>query len=136
MEETTSTQVNTELIEVLNKLNNSVEQNTQSINQIQQYLIIKDRQDKKDQQAKEETEQKKAEEEQKTQEEKQEQEALASEESAAKADAQTETYTELLTEINEGVQLTNQLLTVQGIYFGIVIGLLFMKIFIDRLTKK
>lgn len=135
MEESTSSQVNTQLIEVLNKLNDSVDQNTQSINQIQQYLIIKDQQDKKDQLSKEETEQKKAEEEQKTLAEKEEQEALASDQSAAKAEAQNETYTELLTEINEGVQLTNQLLTVQGIYFGIVVGLLFMKILFDRIIK-
>lgn len=49
---------------------------------------------------------------------------------------QAETYTELLNDSISEMQLTNQLLSVQTIYFGIIIGLLFIKIFIDRLTKR
>ena len=132
MEETTNT-VNDDL---LNQLIDSTNKNTEAIEHLEEYLILKDKEREK-----KEAEEKKASEEkekldQEDQEAKDQETAKAAEESAAKADAQTETYTELLTEINEGVQLTNQLLTVEGIYIGIVIGLLFIKIFVDRLTKK
>lgn len=134
MEEKTEV-TNYDLLQALNTLNENSVATNNSIKELQEYFIIKDRQEKQ----KEETEKKQSEQaekqeaEIKEQKEQEEQSALA--EQSAKADAQTETYTELLTGINESNQLNNQIMAAQSIYFGIVIGLLFIKIFIDRLIK-
>ena len=104
MEEKTEV-TNNDLLQALNTLNENSVATNNSIKELQEYFIIKDRQQKQ----KEETEQKQAEQaekqeaEIKEQKEQEEQSVLA--EQSAKADAQTDTYTELLTEINEGIQL-------------------------------
>lgn len=132
MEEVT----NAELLEALNNLNENTVATNNSVKELQEYFILKD---KKEQQEKA-TREKQAEQEAKEQAELDEQSAKEEEsakaEQSAKADQETETYTELLTEINEGIQLNNQLMVVQSIYIGIVVGLLFIKILVDRLTKK
>lgn len=48
---------------------------------------------------------------------------------------QEETYTELLTNIRDDTNLNYQINAVNGLYIGIVIGLLFVKILWDRLRK-
>ena len=47
----------------------------------------------------------------------------------------TETYTELLTDIRDEINLSNQLMSGQNLFFGIICGLLIVKIFIDRFIK-
>lgn len=144
MEEVKETQevTNQELLEALQDLNASSVSTNNSIKELMEYIVTKDRQEEQ----RLVTEQKQAEQAEK---EKQESEKQASEEQAS-ADAEakaveeqkeaeeqelTQTYAETLQSINDGVQLTNQLLTVQGIYLGIVCGLLFIKILFDRLKK-
>lgn len=127
---------NNEILNALNDLNANTVATNNSIKELQEYFIIKDKKELQEKETlkKQEEENAKVEAELKDQEAKEEESAKA--EQSAKADQETETYTELLTDINEGIQLNNQLMVVQSIYIGIVVGLLFIKIFVDRLTKK
>lgn len=126
---------NEDLLNALTELNKSSSETNKSIQELQAYFIAKDK--KEAQEA--ETQKKIEEQEGKEQAELEEQQKLESEsaeaEQSAKADAQTETYTELLTEIDEGIKLQNQLMVAQSIYIGIIVGLLFMKILFDRIFK-
>lgn len=117
--------VNTDaIIQELQKINESVIGSNQKIDELTEYLIIQDNRKTREAEkaAADQDEENAAAHEQAVQEEQQQQEIV-------------DTYTELLTSINDGVQLTNQLLSVDILIFGIVIGLLFMKIFIDRMIK-
>lgn len=142
VKETNEQITNQDLLDALHSLNESSVNTNNSIKELTEYLVTKDRQAEQ----KEATEKKQAEQEAKEQAEKD----LLAEEEQASADAeakaveeqkeaeeqdQVQTYTETLQSIDQGVQLTNQLLAVQGIYIGIVCGLLFIKILFDRLRK-
>lgn len=75
---------------------------------------------------------------QKAQEEAEEQAKIDADEQAEKEEAQQtqeEVYTELLTNIRDDTNLNYQINAVNGLYIGIVIGLLFVKILWDRLKK-
>jgi Skp family chaperone for outer membrane proteins len=119
------------VITELQVLNQSINTENQKIDKFLEYLVARDQEAVE----KEEAEQVEADSEKvnkeletKQQEEKEQQKAQQEQET-------TETYTELLSQINDGIQLTNQLLTVDVLIFGIVIGLLLIKIFIDRMVK-
>lgn len=49
------------------------------------------------------------------------------------ADAQTETYTELLTDTRDQVALTNEILAGFSLFLGVIVGVLCIRIFWDRL---
>lgn len=132
MEEVT----NAELLEALNNLNENTVATNNSVKELQEYFIIKDKKEQQEKATREKQEEQEAKEQAELDEQSAKEEESAKAEQSAKADQETETYTELLTQINEGIQLNNQLMVVQSIYIGIVVGLLFIKIFVDRLTKK
>ena len=134
------------LLGELQTLNQGVASENEKIDQLVQYLIVKDQKEKEaaeaaeKQAAKEKAEQVEAdrisaENEQKAAEEQAEADQQAAEEQAAQDQEVTETYTELLTDIRDQSVLMNQLLAVQGVFIGIVIGLLFMKSIFDRIFK-
>ena len=133
MEETKEV-TNNDLLQALNDLNQNSVATNNSIKELTEYLIIKDRQEKQ----KEETLNKQSEqaekEEAEIQEQKEQEEASAKAEQSAKADAQSQTYEELLIDIRSEVQLTNQLLSGQFLFFGIICGILLFKILWDKLT--
>ena len=133
MEEKTEV-TNNDLLQALNDLNQNSVATNNSIKELTEYLIIKDRQEKQ----KEDTLNKEAEqaekEEAELQEQKEQEEASAKAEQSAKADAQTETYTELLTDIRSELQLQNQMISGQFLFFGIICGILLFKILWDKLT--
>lgn len=126
---------NNDLLDALVKLNESSNATNKSVQDLQAYFIAKDK--KEAQQA--ETLNKMAQEadeeasELEAQALKQEQSEKAEE--TAKADAQNETYTELLTDIRDQVTLTNQIMSGQLLFIGIICGVLLAKIFIDRFMK-
>lgn len=131
MEEVT----NTEILEALNNLNDNTVATNNSVKELQEYFIIKD---KKEQQEKA-TQEKQAEQEAKEQAELDEQSAKEEEsvaaEQSAKADAQTETYTELLTEIRDKQELSNQIFAGQLFFTGMIAGLLIGIILWNRFYK-
>ena len=124
---------NNDLLQALNDLNQNSVATNNSIKELTEYLIIKDKQEKQ----KEDTLNKKAEqaekEEAEIQEQKEQEEASAQAEQSARADVQTEEYETLLTDIRAEQQLTNQLLTGQFLFFGIICGILLFKILWDKL---
>lgn len=126
---------NQDIVDAINSLTESQTATNVSVKELTEYLIVKE---KRDQQAAE-TKAKQEEQEAKKQAELDEQNAKEAEsaeaEQTASAQAQTETYTELLTNIDEGIRLNNQLQVINGIYIGIVVGLLFMKVLFDRIFK-
>lgn len=134
MEENTTT-MNDDILNVLQDLNANTVATNDSIKELQEYLIIQQKKEDQEKatlqkQAEQEAEEQAVIDEQTA---KEEESALA--ESNAKAEAETETYTELLTDIRDQISLNNELLVVNGIYIGIVVGLLFMKVLFDRLFK-
>lgn len=50
-------------------------------------------------------------------------------------DLQTESYTEVLSDGLTAFELNNELLATQNIWFGVIAGLLFIKILVDRLIR-
>lgn len=134
MEEATNEQVNNDqaILEALNVLNENSVATNNSIKELTEYIILQDKREQNEKALKADQEKSEAL-------EKGEKELIKEQEESARAEeqsAQADTYEELLTSIDEGIQLNNQLLAVNGLYIGIVIGLLFIKIFVDRLTKK
>ena len=125
---------NNDLLQALNDLNHTSVATNNSIKELTEYLIIKDKQEKQ----KEDTLNKQAEqaekEEAEIQEQKEQKEASAQAEQSARADAQTEEYETLLSDIKAEQQLTNQLLSGQFLFFGIICGILLFKILWDKLT--
>ena len=125
---------NNDLLQALNDLNQNSVATNNSIKELTEYLIIKDKQEKQ----KEDTLNKQAEqaekEEAEIQEQKEQEEASAKAEESALADAQTEEYETLLADIRAEQQLNNQLLSGQFLFFGIICGILLFKILWDKLT--
>ena len=135
MEDTNNSFDSSAIVEELEKINTSVASGNKKIDELTEYFITKDAKEKAlaEKQAKE-TEKKIA-----SDQEAQEQADLEAQEQAdLEAQEQEElnqTYTELLIDIRDQTVLTNQLLAVQGVFIGIVIGLLFMKSIFDRIFK-
>lgn len=117
-------ELTTEILVSLDELQLENSETNDRLLELHQYFIAKDEEEKKA----EEENLKVQEEEKKINDEK-----TAEEKNTA--ETQNEVYTQQLTEINQSLQLTNQLLAVQGVYIGIVIGFLFVKILFDRLRK-
>lgn len=127
--------MNEDILNALQDLNANTVATNDSVKELQEYLIIQQKKEDQEKatlkkQAEQEAEEQAVIDEQTA---KEEESALA--ESNAKAEAETETYTELLTDIRDQISLNNELLVVNGIYIGIVVGLLFMKVLFDRLFK-
>lgn len=117
-------EITTEILLSLDELQSENSETNDRLLELQEYFKEKD---EKEEQAEQENI-KAQEEEKKLNDEKSAEEQTTQE-------TQNEVYTQQLTEINQSLQLTNQLLAVQGVYIGIIIGFLFVKILFDRLRK-
>lgn len=125
MEEVTKIETeNQAIIDQLQSLNENSVATTDSIKELQEYLIIQEnRRQEAEVQASTDAEVQK------------EASDLANEKARSEAQEQQEVYTELLSDGIAKLELNNELQAVNGIYIGIVIGLLWMKILFDRIFK-
>ena len=124
----------TPLIKEIQILNQGIVSNGERLDQITEYLILKDKEEKKEKQA---AEMQAAEEKQAAEKQAAEENEAAEKQAAENREAQQqteETYTELLTEIKQEQQLTNQMFAGQFLLFGIITGILLFKILWDKLT--
>ena len=124
----------TPLIEEIQILNQGIVSNGERLDQISEYLILKDKEEKKEKQA---AEKQAAEENEAAEKQAAEENEVAEKQAAETREAQQqtqETYTELLTDIKEEQQLTNQMFAGQFLLFGIITGILLFKILWDKLT--
>lgn len=131
MEDNTNTVDNTAIIEELQALNKGIVAVNSSQKELTEYIILRDRKadEEKAQNDKVQAEADQAKSEADQLQSKQDQEQ-------AKADQEiTETQTDLLSDINDSLQLSNQIQTFNVLIFGIICGLLFIKIFLDRMVK-
>lgn len=126
---------NKELLDAINELNQNSVATNNSIKELQEYFILKDRKEEQKEATakKQEEEQKQTQEELQDQQKKEEQSALA--EQSAKADTQTETYTELLVEIRDKQELSNEIFAGQLFFTGMIAGLLIGIILWNRFYK-
>lgn len=125
MEEVTTIEIeNQAIIDALNSLNENSVATNDSIKELQEYLIIQDNRKQQEKQEQEDNAQI-------------EKEAsdLAEQKASSEAEQQAETYTEILTDIRTQLELSNELEAVNNIWFGVIIGLLWIKILFDRLFK-
>lgn len=127
-------------------LNQGVAAENKKVDQLVEYLIVKDQKEKEEKEQSEALASKEKAEaieserllkEQEQQAEAEQKSAQDEKEAADKAEQEevTETYTELLTDIRDGINLSNEINAINGIYIGIVIGMLFIKILVDRIFK-
>lgn len=125
MEEITTIESdNQAILDQLKSLNENSVATTDSIKELQEYFIIQEnRRQEAEIQSKTDAEVQK------------EASDLANEKARSEAQEQQVVYTELLSDGIAQLKLNNELQAVNGIYIGIVIGLLWMKILFDRLFK-
>lgn len=125
---------NNEILQAINNLNDNTVGVNNSIKELQEYFILKE---KREQQEKEtlKKQQEQAEKEQAQIDEQNTKEAESAEaEQQAKSDAETETYTELLTDIRQEQILTNQMFAGQFLFEGVITGVLLFTIIWNKLT--
>lgn len=135
MEENNIQVTNDDLLQALLQLNESSNATNKSVQELQAYFIAKDKKEKQESETLKKQQEQESKEQAELEEQAKREQESAEAEKTAKADSETQTYTEILTEIDQGIQLQNQLMVAQSIYIGIVVGLLFMKILFDRIFK-
>ena len=112
------------LLEELQILNEGTVSNGEKLDQINEYLIAKDKLEKEEKEAAEK----------KSAEDNEKQEALDQEKSAADQQ-QTETYTELLTDIRDQVSINNYLLSGEIYFSGVIFGTLLLSVLWNRFIR-
>ena len=130
MEETTNNEMNNQILESLERLNQNEVKVINTLNDIQEYLIIQD----KKQEEKEEEELKSAEEKALQDKQKEEEENQTRAEQSAQSETQQQTYEELLVEIRDEQRLTNQMFAGTFLFYGLICGILLFKILWDKLN--
>lgn len=125
MNENTSNNSDTSaIIEELQILNQGTISNGEKLDQVIEYLITKEEKEQEEKESTKEQEEKKDQEEQK-----------ATEEQQQNQEEQTETYTELLTDIRDQSVLTNNLLSGQIFFMGILFGIIFLNVLWNRFIR-
>lgn len=123
--ETSSNNIDfTPVIKELQILNQGVSYNGKRLDQINEYLLLKEKQENEEKEAQEKQAQEKA-----------EQEAVESAQKSESDAQQTETYTELLTDIRDQTVLTNNLLSGQIFFIGVLFGVLLMNVLWNRFIR-
>ena len=115
---------NNDILDAINRLNDNTVATYNSITDLQEYLISKDNRERDDK-AKEEKKQeetKQQEEELKKQQDEEEASVLAEE--SARSQAETETYQEILVDIRDKQELSNDIFAGQLFFTGMIAGLL------------
>ena len=108
------------IVEELQILNKGVLSNGEKLDQINEYLILKEQKEKEDKEAAEEKEQKQTEEAELRQQEQSE---------------ETDTYTELLTDIRDQSVLTNNLIAGQIFFTGMIFGIILLNVLWNRFIR-
>lgn len=122
MDETTGNTIDTDaIVSELQTLNKGIVSSNEKLDSISEYLIAKETQRQDEQSANKKAEAEKAEAEK--------QQAEAQEQARSE---ETETYTELLTDLRDDIRLQNQMFAGQILFTGIICGVLLAKIFFDR----
>lgn len=114
----------TSVIKELQNLNNNTDANGKKLDQIIDYMLAKDIQEKSE----------------KEEQLKQEEKAAAdyevkAQEEQAEQDTQTATYTELLTDIRDQSVLTNNILSGQIFFMGVLFGVLLLNVLWNRFIR-
>lgn len=127
MNENENTSNNTDtaaVIKELQILNQGIGSNAEKLDYITEYLITKD-----------ESAQEKAEKEQQKAEEEEQKLQKAAEEKQQEEEEQTETYTELLSDIRDQVSLTNNILSGQIFFMGVLFGVALLSVLWNRFIR-
>lgn len=114
----------TAVVEELQNLNHNADANGKKLDQIIDYMLAKDIQEKSEKEEQQKQEEKAA----------QDNEVKAQEEQAAQ-DTQTETYTELLSDIRDQTVLTNNILSGQIFFMGVLFGVLLLNVLWNRFIR-
>lgn len=125
MNENTDNSLDTSaIVEELQILNKGTVSNGEKLDQVIEYLLTKEKQEQeekeiqqKELEANKEAEQKNAEEQQRSD------------------DQQTETYTELLTDIRDQSVLTNNILSGQIFFMGVIFGIILLNVLWNRFIR-
>ena len=104
------------LLKEMQTLNEGVVSNGERLDQINEYLILKDKKESEDSEVKAETEQ------------------TTRDAEIEASEQQNEQFEELLIDIRLEQQLTNQLITGSFLFYGVIAGILLFKILWDKLT--
>lgn len=112
------------IIEELQILNQGTVSNGEKLDQVIEYLITKEEKEEETKKQEEEKKETAQQEEQKTAEEKEQ-----------TATEQNETYTELLTDIRDQSALTNDLLTGQIFFMGVIFGIILLNVLWNRFIR-
>lgn len=112
------------IIEELQILNQGTVSNGEKLDQVLEYLVIKEEKEQQEKDSKKEEEEQKDQEEQK-----------ASEEEQQNQEEQTVTYTELLTDIRDQSVLTNNLLSGQIFFMGVLFGIILLNVLWNRFIR-
>lgn len=121
----------TPIVEELQILNKGVVSNGEKLDSITEYLITKDKEekDKEEEQLKKEEEQLK-----KDQEEEELQKGIEQEKEQSQT-RQTETYTEILTDIRDQSVVTNYILSGQIFFMGVLFGVVLLSVLWNRFIR-
>lgn len=112
------------IIKELQILNQGTVSNGEKLDQVIEYLITKEEKEEETKKQEEEKKETAQQEEQKTAEEKEQ-----------TATEQNETYTELLTDIRDQSVLTNDLLTGQIFFMGVIFGIILLNVLWNRFIR-
>lgn len=118
MEDSNNNIDNSAILKELQALNKGIDALTENQEELTEFIINKDKEEK--------------EAEEKKQEETKQEQTKADQENIKQA----ETYTETLEQISNNVNVTNHLLAGQIFFFGVVVGVLLIKILFDRFSTK
>ena len=121
----------TPIVEELQILNKGVVSNGEKLDSITEYLITKDKQ----QEEKEEEQLKKETEKQEEQLKKEEEQKGLDEQKEQSQTEQTETYTELLTDIRDQSVVTNYILSGQIFFMGVLFGVVLLSVLWNRFIR-
>ena len=105
------------IVKELQILNEGTVSNGEKLDQVIEYLITKEEKEEKQKETAQQEEQKSAEEKEQT------------------ATEQNETYTELLTDIRDQSALTNDLLTGQIFFMGVIFGIILLNVLWNRFIR-
>lgn len=130
--ENTGNNINTSsIVEELQILNQGTVSNGEKLDQVIEYLITKDQKDQEEKEAAQKKQQEQEEADQKNQQE----EDAALKQQEEETQEQTETYTELLTDIRDQAVLNNNIMAGQIFFMGVLFGIILLNVLWNRFIR-
>lgn len=126
---------NEDILNAINVLNSNTVATNDSIKELQEYFILKDKKEEKEKQNQEEIALKEKKNQEEIQKQQEEEEASALAEESARSEAETQTYQELLVDIRDKQELSNEIFAGQLFFTGMIAGLLIGIILWNRFYK-